>query len=124
MAAPNLIGATLIFGKTTGTSLANTATLLVLNNAASSNKCFKINTLNVANANATTAANITVNYYTTANLAGSPLSIVANVTIPAGSTLSIIDKSSQYYMEENSSIGAIASASNILIVTASYEDIS
>jgi hypothetical protein len=124
MAAPNLIGATLIFGKTTGTSLANTATLLVLNNAASSNKVFKINTLNVANANATTAANVTVNYYTTANLAGSPLSIVANVTIPAGSTLSIIDKSSQYYMEENSSIGAIASASNILIVTASYEEIS
>ena len=124
MAAPNLIGATLIYGKTTGTSLANTATLLVLNNAASSNKVFKINTLNVANANATTAANVTVNYYTTANLAGSPLPIVANVTIPAGSTLSIIDKSSQYYMEENSSIGAIASASNILIVTASYEDIS
>jgi hypothetical protein len=124
MAAPNLIGATLIYGKTTGTSLANTATLLVLNNAANSNKVFKINTLNVANANATTAANVTVNYYTTANLAGSPLSIVANVTIPAGSTLSIIDKSSQYYMEENSSLGAIASASNILIVTASYEDIS
>jgi hypothetical protein len=124
MAAPNLIGATLIYGKTTGTVLANTATLLVLNNAANSNKVFKINTLNVANANATTAANVTVNYYTTANLAGSPLSIVANVTIPAGSTLSIIDKSSQYYMEENSSLGAIASASNILIVTASYEEIS
>ena len=124
MAAPNLIGATLIYGKTTGTVLANTSALLVLNNAANSNKVFKINTLNVANANATTAANVTVNYYTTANLAGSPLSIVANVTIPAGSTLSIIDKSSQYYMEENSSIGAIASASNILSVTASYEDIS
>ena len=124
MAAPNLIGAVLINGKTTGTVLSNTSPLLVLNNAASSNKVFKINTLNVANANATTAANVTVNYYTTANLAGSPLSIVANVTIPAGSTLSIIDKSSQYYMEENTSIGAIASASNVFVVTVSYEDIS
>ena len=124
MAAPNLIGAVLIYGKTTGTVLSNTSPLLVLNNAASSNKVFKINTLNVANANATTAANVTVNYYTTANLAGSPLSIVANVTIPAGSTLSIIDKSSQYYMEENTSIGAIASASNVFVVTVSYEDIS
>jgi len=124
MAAPNLIGAVLINGKTTGTVLSNTSPLLVLNNAASSNKVFKINTLNVANANAGSAANITINYYTAAILGGNALPIVANVAIPAGSTLSIIDKSSQYYMEENTSIGAIASASNMLIVTASYEEIS
>jgi hypothetical protein len=124
MAAPNLIGATLIYGKTTGIALANTSPLLVLNNAASSNKVFKINTLNVANANAGSAANVTINYYTAAILGGNALPIVANVAIPAGSTLSIIDKSSQYYMEENTSIGAIASASNVLIVTASYEEIS
>jgi hypothetical protein len=123
MAAPNLIGATLIYGKTTGIALANTSPLLVLNNAASSNKVFKINTLNVANANAGSAANVTINYYTAAILGGNALPIVANVAIPAGSTLSIIDKSSQYYMEENTSIGAIASASNVLIVTASYEEI-
>jgi len=104
--------------------LSNTSPLLVLNNAASSNKVFKINTLNVANANAGSAANVTINYYTAAILGGNALPIVANVAIPAGSTLSIIDKSSQYYMEENTSIGAIASASNILIVTVSYEDIS
>ena len=124
MAAPNLIGAVLINGRTTGTVLSNTSALLVLNNSASSNKVFKINTLNVANANAGSAANVTINYYTAAILGGNALPIVANVAIPAGSTLSIIDKSSQYYMEENTSIGAIASASNILIVTASYEEIS
>ena len=124
MAAPNLIGATLIYGKTTGTVLSNTSSLLVLNNAASSNKVFKINTLNVANANSGIAANITINYYTAAILGGNALPIVANVTIPAGSTLSIIDKSSQYYMEENTSIGAIASTSNVFVVTVSYEDIS
>jgi hypothetical protein len=57
-------------------------------------------------------------------LGGANFPIAANISVPAGSTLNIIDKTSQYYIEENDSIGAIASFANALIVTASYEDIS
>lgn len=123
MAAPNLIGATTINGKTTGANLTSTSATTVLNNPASSGKCLKVNTLNVANyGNA--VANISVAFNTGANLGGTNFAIAGNLSVPAGSTMNIIDKSSQYYLEENTSFGATASTSNTFIVTVSYEDIS
>jgi hypothetical protein len=123
MAAPNIIGATTINGKTTGANLTSTSATTVLNNPASSGKCLKVNTLNVANYS-NTNANITVAWNNAANLGGTSFSIVGNVSVPAGSTLNVIDKTSQYYLEENQSLGATAGTANALIVTCSYEDIS
>ena len=123
MAAPNIIGATTINGKTLGTSLTTTTATTVLNNAASSGKCLKVNTLNVSNYGSS-AVNVTVGYYNAANVGGTMFQIVGNVSVPGNSTLNVIDKTSQYYLEENSSLGATASASNTLCVTCSYEDIS
>jgi hypothetical protein len=123
MAAPNLIGATTINGKTTGANLTSTGATTVLNNASNSNKCLKVNTLNVSNYTAT-AANVTINFNNGANLTGTSFSIAGGVSVPAFSTLNIIDKTSQYYLEENNSLGATAGTANALIVTVSYEDIS
>jgi hypothetical protein len=123
MAAPNIIGATTIYGKTTGTSLTTTETTLVLSNAANSGKCLKVNTLNVSNYGNFTA-NITIGYYNAANIGGTLFQLVGNVSVPGNSTLNVIDKTSQYYLEENSSLGATASVSNTICVTCSYEDIS
>lgn len=123
MAAPNLINATTINGKTTGANLTTAGAITVLNNPASSGKCLKVNTLNIANySNA--AANISVSWYSSANIGGTAYAIVGNVNVPGGSTLNIIDKTSQYYLEENTSLGATAGTANTLIVTISYEDIS
>lgn len=123
MAAPNLIAATTINGKTTGANLTTTSATSVLNNASGSGKLLKVNTLNVANYGASTAA-ITVSWYSAASLGGTAYAIAGNVSVPAGSTLNIIDKTSQYYLEENQSLGATAGTANTLIVTCSYEDIS
>lgn len=123
MAAPNLIGATIINGKTTGANLTTTAATLVLNNAASSGKCLKLNTLNVANYGTATTA-VTINYYNGASLGGTLFQIAGNVSIPANSTFNVIDKTSQYYLEEDRSIGAIATNASNLCVSCSYEDIS
>jgi hypothetical protein len=123
MAAPNLINATTIVGKTIGSNLSTTSATTVLNNAASSGKCLKVNTLNVTNYT-TTVANITVSWYTVANIGGTEYKIVGNVPVPGGSTLNVIDKTSQYYLEENTSLGATAAVSNTFIVTCSFEDIS
>lgn len=123
MAAPNLINAVTITGKTTGANLTTNTVTTILNNLPNSGKVLKINTLNISNYTAN-AAGITLSYYSSANLGGSALMIVGNVTVAAYSTLNIIDKSSQYYVEENASIGATASAANNLIVTTSYEEIS
>ena len=123
MAAPNLIGATTIIGKSAGANLTSNTAVNILSNAANSNKLFKINTLNVANYGPNTAA-ISVLFNTAANLAGTNLFIVGSVTVPGNSTLNIIAKTSQYYLEENQSLGATAGTANTLIVTCSYEDIS
>jgi len=123
MAAPNLIGATTINGKTTGANLTTTSATTVLNNPASSGKCLKVNTLNVANYGAATAL-ITIAYNNAANLGGTDFAVAGNLNVPAGSTLTIIDKSSQYYLEENTSFGATANIANTIIITVSYEDIS
>ncbi len=123
MAAPNLIGATTINGKTTGANLTTTSATTVLNNPNSSGKCLKVNTLNVANYGAN-AANVTVNFNNAANLGGTNFAIAGVVSVPAYATLNIIDKTSQYYLEENTRLGATAGTANTLIVTCSYEDIS
>ena len=123
MAAPNIISATTINGKTTGANLTSTSATTVLNNASGSGKCLKVNVLNVANYGAS-AAGVTVGYYNAANIGGTLFQLVGNVTVPGYSTLNVIDKTSQYYLEENSSLGAIASTANTLCVTCSYEDIS
>ena len=123
MAAPNLIGATTINGKTTGANLTTTNATTVLNNASGSGKCLKVNTVNACNYTASPAA-ITVSYYNAANVGGTQFQIVGNVNVPANSTLNVIDKSSQYYLEENSSLGATAGTANAIIITCSYEDIS
>lgn len=123
MAAPNLIGATTINGKTTGVNLSTTSATLVLNNASSSGKCLKVNALNVSNTTASPAS-ITIAWYNAASLGGTSFPIASGLVVPANSTMNIIDKTTQYYLEENTCLGATAGTGSALTVTASYEDIS
>lgn len=123
MASPNLISANLILGKTTGTLLANTNEILVLENISGSGKCLKVNTLNLANYGTATVL-ASVNYRTAASLGGTRLAIVGNIAVSSGTTINIIDKTSQYYLDENTCIGAIAGSPSNIVVTVSYEEIS
>jgi hypothetical protein len=123
MAAPNLIGATTITGKTTGANLTSNSATTILSNASSSGKVLKINTLNASNWT-TSSANVSVFWNSAAALGGTSYNIASGLVIPAGSTLTVIDKSTQYYLEENQSIGATSATGNTIIITVSYEDIS
>ena len=123
MTAPNLVGITTVTGRIVGANLTTTAAASVISNASSSGKCMKINTVNACNYTASLAT-ITLGYYNAANVGGTQFQIVGNVVVPANSTLNVIDKSSQYYLEENSSFGATAGTANAIIITCSYEDIS
>jgi hypothetical protein len=124
MAAPNLANPTTIIGKTVTVALSGTSATQILSNAASSGKVFKVNSLYVSNVDGTNAANITIQYYSAASLGGTAFPIAFTVTVPADSTLIVIGKDTQIYLEENTSLGATASVANDLTVTASYEDIS
>lgn len=122
MAAPNIVNVTSIIGNSLSVAVGTSATQLA-SNAASSNKVFKINTIMIANIDGTNAADVTVNIYSAAELGGTPLAIASTITVPADATLVVVDKGTSFYLLENQSIGAIASAAGDLVATISFEEI-
>jgi len=124
MAAPNLLSPTTITGKSVTVDLSTTSATSVLSNAASSGKVLKVNSLYVANVDGTSAAEITINYYSAAALGGTATQICSTIAVPADATLVVIDKDAYIYLEEDRSLGATAGTSNDLKVFCSYEEIS
>jgi hypothetical protein len=123
MAAPNIIAATSVLGKTSTVNLTTTSATEVLSNADASGKVFKVNTLIVANVNGTNAADITVSFYSEDNIGGTATEIIQSKSVAAKTNLVVISRDTPIYLEENRSLGAVASASNDLKVIVSYEEI-
>ena len=123
MANPNIAAVAAIYGNTSTTSLSSTAATSIVSNAASSGKVYKINSLVVANIDGTNAADITINVYSAASLGGTGTAIASTISVPADATLIIIDKTTQIYLLEDKSIGAIAGTASDLVVTCSWEEI-
>ena len=125
MANPNIVSVNSIFGNTTGFALTTTLTNVLLANATSSGKVFKIESIMVANVDGTNAADVTVDFHTAANgTAGSSFALAATISVPADATLNLVDKNSTFYLMENQSIIGGASANSDLEVIIAYEDIS
>jgi hypothetical protein len=124
MAAPNIVNVTAIYGKVVTADLTTTAATSVLSNAASSGKVFKLDSLVVANTDSANAVTVTVAQYSVAALGGTATPIASTISIPAASSLIVIDKTNMIYLEENMSIGATAGTASKLKVVCSYEDIS
>lgn len=123
MAAPNIVNVTTIIGKTVTLPLTTTAQAIV-SNAASSGKVFKINSLYVSNIDGSGAQELTVSLYSEDDIGGTASSIVSTVSVPADSTIVVIDKNSSIYLEEDKSIGALAAGNSDLVAICSYEEIS
>ena len=124
MAAPNIVNVSNILGKTNVVDLTTTNATSVVSNAASSGKVLKVNTLVVSNVDGNSPYDITINYYSAAALGGTGTQIASTISVPADATLVVIDKSTSLYLEEDKSIGAIASSASKLKVVCSYEEIS
>ena len=124
MANPNIVGVTTITGVTDSFSLADTNAVTILNNTAGSNKVFKVNTIIVANDDGTNAADITVTLFPQDDAGGTGVDIASTIQVVADSTLVVIDKASSFYLQEDRSIQATASAGGDLNVIISYEEIS
>ena len=124
MAAPNMANPTTITGKTVAVALSTTNATTIINNPVNSGKVLKVNSLIVSNVDGTNNASITVHNYSQDDIGGTAFPIVFTVVVPADSTLVVIGKDTQIYLEEDKSIGATASAASDLTVIASYEDIS
>jgi len=123
VASPNIINVTTILGKSAVVDLTTTNATLVVENPASSNKVFKINSLVVSNVDGTNAADITIALYSEDNIGGTATEIVSTVSVPADASLIVIDKNTSIYLEEDRSIGATAGSANDLKIVVSYEEI-
>ena len=124
MTAPNIVNVATITGKSATVALSTTSQTTLVSNAASSNKVFKINMIQVANVDGTNAADITVDVHSAASGGGTAYSLVATVSVPADASLVVLDKNTAIYLEEDKSITATAGAANDLEVIVSYEEIS
>ena len=124
MANPNIVSVNSIFGNTTGIALTTTLTTVLLANASSSGKVFKIESIMVANVDGTNAADVTVDWNTNAGGTGTSIALAATISVPADATLNLVDKNSSFYLMENQSIIGGASANSDLECIISYEEIS
>lgn len=130
MANPNIVAVTTITGNTTYLTPSVTTALVLLPNAASSNKVFKINQIVVANSTGS-AANATVNVYTNGAVAqgsapsgGTAFPIVSAISVPANASLIAVDKTTAIYLQEGTSITITSGTASALTFSISYEDIS
>ena len=124
MANPNIVSVNSIFGNTTGIALTTTLTTVLLANASSSGKVFKIESIMVANVDGTNAADVSIDWNTDAGGTGTSIALAATISVPADATLNLVDKNSSFYLMENQSIIGGASADSDLECIISYEDIS
>jgi hypothetical protein len=124
MAAPNIVNVATITGKTTYAALTTTLTTILLANAASSGKVFKINSIFISNVDGVNAADVTIRINTAAAGSGTSYALANTISIPADSTLSLVDKTNAFYLEEDKSILGGASAASDLEIVISYEEIS
>ena len=119
MAAPNILSATSIYGKTVGRALDTTLTTGVLTCAA--NKVLKINSIIVSNIDGSAAADVTASFYD--STAATSYQIASTVSVPADSTLIVLGKDSPIYLEESDEIRAGASANGDLVMIVSYDEL-
>lgn len=126
MANPNIVSVTSIIGNTSSTLISTNSSpfaTALINNPASSNKVYKVNTIIVANVDGSNPADITISIFSQDDLGGTGTAICSTVSVPADATVIVIDKNTSFYLLEDKSVGATASVANDLVVTCSWEEI-
>lgn len=115
MANPNIYSSTSIIGETLTAALTTTMTTALL--AGVVNKVLKINTIIIANINGVNAASF--NLYIDDGV--NTRAFAYQITVPAGSSVVIIDRNSGFYIKETQIIEGGANLNNYLVATISYE---
>ena len=121
MAAPNLVNVATITAKSVQAALSTTLTTEILANGSSSGKVFKVNNILVANIDGTNSANASV---AITKSGGSPIMIASTIAVPADSSLVVVDRNTNLYLEEGDNIESGASANSDLTITINYEELS
>jgi len=124
MAAPNIVNISSMVGKTDTTSLTTTSATNILNNAASSGKVLRVTLVRAVNVDGSNAADISVSLYSAASLGGTQTELIQSKEVAINTNLDVITKDTPLYLEEDTSLGATASAANDIKMIVTYEEIS
>ena len=131
MANPNIVAVTSILGVTTYLTPSATTAVVLLPNAASSGKVFKINQIVAANVDGSSAVDTTVSLYTNGAVAqgsapsgGTAYPIVSTISVPADASLIAVDKTTAIYLMEGTSISVTSGTASKITYSISYEEIS
>ena len=131
MANPNIVNVTTIYGNSSQAALSTTSATSLVSNAASSGKVFKINSIVAANVNGSASVATTVSVYTNGSVAqasapsgGTAYPLVSTVQVPASASLIVVDKTTQLYLQEGTSISVTSGTANGITYVISYEDMS
>jgi hypothetical protein len=133
MANPNIVAVATINGSTTYQALTNTNDNALLSNAASSGTIIKVNNIFVSNINGVSAATVSLSFRSAANAvtsgtlatasSGTAYRLVYQISVPANTTLMLLDKAGAIYLTENTSLSIQAGTAGYLEVVASSETI-
>ena len=131
MSNPNIVAVTTIYGTTTYYTPSGTSAVVLLANAASSGKVYKINQIVCANVNGSSAVNATVSIYTNGAVAqgsapsgGTAYPVISTVSVPANASLIAVDKTTAIYLEEDKCISVTSGTASGITYSISYEEIS
>jgi hypothetical protein len=131
MANPNLLAATTALGTTTYLTPSGTSAVVLLPNAAASGQVLKINQIVATNVNGSAAVNATVSIYTngaqaqgSAPSSGTAFPIASTISVPANAALIVVDKTTQVYLQEGTSITVTSGTASGITYSISYEVIS
>lgn len=118
MANPNIVSVTSILGTTTlVSSLGTTATTLIA--SVTTSHVYKLNSITVANK---TGSQCYVTVYITRSATNYNLAF--QIPIPANSTINLLGKDMQVYLQESDVLTGLSQTATALDVVCSYEDIS
>jgi hypothetical protein len=128
MASPNIISISSMYGRTSYLTPTVNTNVVLLANAASSSKVYKINNILATNVDGTNAINATISIYSNGGVAqgsapsgGTAYPLIYLVSVPAGAALALLDKS--IYLEENTSLVVTSGAASKINYSVSYEEI-
>jgi hypothetical protein len=117
MANPNIATSTSIFGGTVAQSPTTTSASFL---SCPVNYVYKINTITACN-RSVSSVDVSITFYK--NSVGTTYYLAYTITVPAKTTLVVVSKDTQIYLNESDNLSAFASASGSIDIVCSYESI-
>lgn len=122
MANPNLNSPSSVYVNNALIDLTSTTETLVASNAAASGKAYIIDSIVVSNYDGAAACDCTVTFYNAATNSGTGYTVASTVSVPADSSLVVVDKNHGLCLKEGQSVYVTASAANDLKVVACWKE--